>query len=310
MKKMAIGVDIGGSHITCQLVNLATPGVDGNSKVRLPVNGKASKETIIAGWVEAIRKTIGTTRLDSLAGIGFAMPGPFDYPNGVAWFKGVQKFENLYGVNVKAELINHLRLPESFPVRFLNDAACFAVGETWLGNAARYRRVIALTLGTGFGTTFIRDGLPVAGTDGIPTDGFLYHVPFRDSVADDYFSTRWFLKEYNLIPGQQVSGVKELAEKVKTDKNAANLFRDFGINLGTFLCDWIKKFDAECVVIGGNISKSYPLFREEMEFQFQKNGIGTVVRLSSLDEDAALMGSARLCDNRFYQKLIETKILS
>lgn len=310
MKKMAIGVDIGGSHITCQLVNLATPGVDGNSKVRLPVNGNTSKETIIAGWVEAIRKTIGTARLDSLAGIGFAMPGPFDYLNGVAWFKGVQKFENLYGVNVRAELINHLRLPESFPVRFLNDAACFAVGETWLGSSARYRRVIALTLGTGFGTTFIRDGLPVAGTDGVPADGFLYHVPFRDSVADDYFSTRWFLNEYNLVSGQQVPGVKELAELAEKDNNAANLFHNFGRNLGTFLCDWIKKFEAECVVIGGNISKSYPLFREEMESQFLKNNIRVAVCLSSFDEDAALMGSARLCDNRFYEKLIDTKILS
>ncbi|MCA1760855.1 MAG: ROK family protein, partial [Bacteroidales bacterium] len=248
-------------------------------------------------------------KLPSLSGIGFAMPGPFDYRNGMAWFEGVQKFENLYGVNIREEIQNRLDLPHEFPVRFLNDAACFAVGEAWMGEASDYRRIIALTMGTGFGTTFIKNKLPVAGTERIPEDGFLYHVPFRSSIADDYFSTRWFLQAYFEKTGKKIHGVKELAEKAPHEAIVAKLFKNFGWNLGEFLAPWIKQFNAGCLVLGGNISKSFSLFKTEMEQQFEKSGVNPAICLSKPEEEAALFGSAKLCDDSFYSDLIKAKII-
>jgi glucokinase len=309
MEKIAVGVDIGGSHITCQLFNLETNQPVENTRHRIGMNSRASKNEILDEWVGAIRLTTKHQNLPSLSGIGFAMPGPFDYRNGMAWFKGVQKFEKLYGVNVREEIQNRLNLPHEFPVRFLNDAACFAVGEAWMGEASNYRRIIALTMGTGFGTTFIKNKLPVAGIDGIPDDGFLYHVPFRKSVADDYFSTRWFLKTYFEKTGKKIQGVKELAEKASNESLAAELFRDFGRNLGVFLASWLKQFDADCLVLGGNISKSFPLFKTEMVIQLRNSNVNPVIYPSEMDEYAALFGSAKLCDNRFYSELIKAKII-
>jgi len=74
------------------------------------------------------------------------MPGPFDYRKGIAWFEGVQKFESLYGVNIGDEIRHRLQLSKQTPVRFLNDASCFAIGEAWLGKASQHERMLALTL--------------------------------------------------------------------------------------------------------------------------------------------------------------------
>jgi glucokinase len=310
MQKLSMGIDIGGSHITCQFFDIKTNKLIPGSKVRVEVDGNTSKESILESWVKAIQQTISTQKINELAGIGFAMPGPFDYLNGIAWFdKNVDKFHDLHGVDIKTELLQRLDLPGDFPIRFLNDAASFAVGVANVEPASKYKRIIALTLGTGFGTTFIKNGLPVAGEDGIPDDGFLYHIPFQKSIADEYFSTRWFLNEFKNQTGKEISGVKELVELTEKEDTAKELFALFGTNLGDFLQPWIQKFNAECIVLGGNISKSYPLFESALKSEFKKSGIQPEIVISELDENAALIGSACLCDNAFYKKQIETKII-
>jgi len=69
---------------------------------------------------------------------------------------------------------------------------------------SKFKRIVALTLGSGFGPAFIKNGLPVAGENGIPDDGFLCHVPFQKSIADEYFSTRWFLNEFRNQTGKEI----------------------------------------------------------------------------------------------------------
>ncbi len=310
MEKLSMGIDIGGSHITCQLFDINANHLLEGSKTRVEVDGNGSKESIIGSWVKAIQQTSSNETLKDLAGIGFAMPGPFDYRNGIAWFdKNVDKFHNLTGVDVKAELLQRLNLPADFPIRFLNDASSFAVGMANVTPVSKFERIIALTLGTGFGSTFIKNGLPVAGEDGIPEDGFLYHIPFQKSIADEYFSTRWFLNEYKNRTGLTISGVKELTELSVNDKTAKEIFTLFGKNLGNFLMPWVQKFNAECIVLGGNISKSYPLFKSVLMNEFTNMDFQPEIVISELDENAALIGSARLCDDVFYMELIVKGIL-
>lgn len=298
--KIAIGVDIGGSHVTCQLFDLEKHRLIENTQVRKKVNGKGAADEILNSWAKAIAETCKSFTISDLAGIGFAMPGPFDYPGGIAWFENVGKFENLYGVNVRKEIQNRLKLEAGFPVRFLNDAACFAIGESLQGEAAKHRRLLAITLGTGFGTTFIDNHLPVAGKYQIPDDGFLYRVPFKDAAADEYFSTRWFIREYESVTRGKIAGVKEIAEIAESDEKVAGIFNTFGENLGGFLVPWLARFDADCLVIGGNISAAYPRFETVLKNEFAKGNLSIPVYISTLQEDAALAGSAYLCDNDFY----------
>ncbi len=306
MKQYSLGADIGGSHITCQLYDWETETLVKGSESRIPVDGSDTKESILNSWTEAIKKSLGELTTEDLMGIGFAMPGPFDYKNGIARFdKNVGKFHSLHGVDVKTELIKRLGLPIEFPVRFMNDAAAFAVGEANVEAVSAFERILVLTLGTGFGSTFIENGLPVAGKYGIPEDGFLYHIPFKSGIADEYFSTRWFIGEYKKATGKNINGVKQLVEDYKNDSEVRDLFSGFGKNLGLFLVPWIEKFNVECIILGGNISKSLSLFQSEIRKEFTSAGVDVQLRQSVLNEEAALIGSARLCDDTFYSKLIK-----
>ncbi|MCF6356836.1 MAG: ROK family protein, partial [Draconibacterium sp.] len=113
-KRIAVGIDIGGSHITCQLFNLNTNRLIEGSKLRVAVDSGDSKNSILESWVDTIRQTISKRKISEFAGIGFAMPGPFDYKNGIALFdKNVLKFQKLNGVDVRAEIIQRLGLPSN-----------------------------------------------------------------------------------------------------------------------------------------------------------------------------------------------------
>lgn len=304
MFKFVLGVDIGGSHITCQIFDLEEHKLVAGTRTRFDVDCHAASEDILDAWVSAIRSATESYTLSDFSGIGFAMPGPFDYFNGIALFKEVEKFDSLFGIDIRSELRQRLFLPESFRIRFLNDAASFAIGESYMGEAAHLERFLAITLGTGFGTTFIHQHIPVAGMDGIPEDGFLYHLPFNDSNADNHFSTRWFIRQYLLQTGIAPHGVRELAERAQEDQVAGALFHTFGSYLGLFLAPFLKRFMADGLVIGGNISSAWHLFKPAFMEELMKADLRIQVIVSGLQEDAALAGAASLCDDALYAQLV------
>ncbi len=303
MTRYAIGVDIGGSHISSVLVDMETSRMVPESLAEQKVNNKASADEILNDWAIALRKTMNSASIDELAGIGFAMPGPFDYQTGVALMKNVAKYDSLYGINVGDELKKRLNLPVEMPFRYLNDALSFAVGECWTGKAAGYKNVVAITLGTGFGSAFLTNGVPVIEGDRVPKMGYVYHIPYENGIADDYFSTRWFIKEYSLRTGIQVSGVKEIAESVNQDPIARQVFEHFGTAIGNFLAPLLSKFGAECLVVGGNISGAYPLFGPSFERALVSQNVNVKTVISELMESAAMAGSARLLDDQFWKEI-------
>jgi glucokinase len=304
MKTISIGADIGGSHITTMAVDLGSGQLLHETLARCNVNCDRPATEILVAWKTSLEETLRKSLQYQLTGIGFAMPGPFDYANGIALFKGVNKFESLYGLDIRAEIKSMTGLPGELPVRFLNDATCFAIGEAWAGEASKYRRLLAITLGTGFGSAFLDAGIPISTGDEVPLHGWVYHLPFGNSIADDHFSTRWFIKRFHELSDQTVSGVKEIALAYPANPAAIAIFNEFGKNLGQFLAPLIRNFRTECLVIGGNIGHSYTLFREPFLEGLNANNItGLHVCVSANGEEAAIAGSARLADNVFYNSI-------
>jgi len=297
---IAIGVDIGGSHISCAAVDLVTLNIIDNTRTERAVDNKAGADEIIGVWVEAINGAIKNIQAEELRGVGFGMPGPFDYVKGISYIKGVAKYENLYGFDVKKAIAEGLGFSGDFPVRFMNDVSTFAVGESLVGKASAYGRSMSVTLGTGFGSAFIADKIPIVDGPEVPKLGCVYHLPYGDNIADDYFSTRWFIGRYKKETGIELSGVKEFASLADTDPLVMDLFREFGTNLGKFLSPWLRKFRAEIVVVGGNISNAYSHFGNIFEKSLADEGCDCKVSLSELKEDAAFIGAAYLLDNKFW----------
>ncbi|HOK74191.1 MAG TPA: ROK family protein [Bacteroidales bacterium] len=300
-KNIAVGVDIGGSHITSAAVDMTSGKVLKETMADRPVNNQAQAFEIIDVWSSCLQEVMGHLKFDDIRGIGFAMPGPFDYVNGICYIKGVSKYENLYGFNIGDAVKSKLELPDDFGIRFINDASAFAVGEAWAGKAKDYRKSMCITLGTGLGSAFISDRIPVVDGPDVPKIGCVYHLPYGESIADDYFSTRWFIRSYKEATGKETGGVKELSDLAHGDKTVQGLFMKFGNDLAVFLAPWLKKFGAEILVIGGNISNAYHLFGEVFEGRLRKESWKGDVGISELKEDAALLGSAYLFDDHFWK---------
>lgn len=304
MKKYAVGADIGGSHISVIIVDLEKEIILKDCKSCFMVNNKASAGEILDAWKNAIEKSISGIDRNQLSGIGMAMPGPFDYSNGIALFtKAVNKFERLYGVNVALRLQQLLGLPDDVAIRFVNDATSFAIGDAWKGKSSHSHKTIAITLGTGLGAAFIESGIPVLEREDVPPNGCLYHLPYKESIANDYFCTGWFVNEYYKKTGRTVKGVKEMVRQTSMNPEIIDIFNEFGDALGAFLAPWIQKFDADCLVLGGNIAKAFNLFGPAFSSALDNKSIHIKVELSEQMENSAMMGSARLLDEAFWAKI-------
>ncbi|WP_143305962.1 ROK family protein [Chitinophaga vietnamensis] len=252
MNKYRIGMDVGGSHISAALT-----GISGHSVTR-PVNSHADAATI----VETIKDCIHTLLAPGypVSSVGIAFPGPFNYGKGVSAISGVgNKFEKTFGLHLKAAL--EAAFNNRFSIGFANDAHCFAAAcheAMQLGNA----RCIFLTLGTGFGSAFYADGQLLHAHPDIPAQAAFYCEPFKEGIADDYFSTRWFLQAFERMAEEKVASVKELV--TAHPPAAAQLFDTFAANLCAFLQPWIERFRCDTLVIGGSIAKAQHLFAPQL----------------------------------------------
>lgn len=292
--KFILGLDIGGTHIAGALVNekgeLLAERYHKNK-----INTGANSRCIIEEWGNTIRNILKGIKTTELSGIGIAMPGPFDYENGISLIKALGKYDALYGMNIKDALKKELNLPQDFPVYFKNDAACFALGESWKGRASVYHRVLAITLGTGLGAAFLIDGEHIQEGNNIPEGGTLYQVPYKKGKAEDHFSARGLLKEYALSSGEMLKEVKTIYERaIQKEPEAIRVFENFGKAFATFLAPRLRDFKAEGLVLGGSISKAACFFINEMKEVFTKNNLSVEVMISELEEKAAILGAASL----------------
>jgi glucokinase len=281
--KIVLGVDIGGSHITATLVDLKSGNIIENSEVREPVNAKGSSDEIVSLWANVIKRTFANQNI-CVGKVGIAMPGPFDYDAGIAWMKNQDKYDSLYGLNVKNLLATSLNIsPQS--IRFLNDAESFLKGEAFSGAAKGATKAIGLTLGTGLGSArYVKGNVE---------DADLWHSPFLDGIAEDYLSTRWFVSRYYAVTGKTISGVKELSELASNKTVALETFAEFGFHLALFVNEVIKKDGPEVIVIGGNIAHAFPLFEDELTRQLHKLRTNVpAIKKAALGEEASLIGAA------------------
>lgn len=299
-RSFAIGVDIGGSHISCGAVDLEKGQLWEHTLTRVSVRHDASAETIFRQWSGALEYTFSLTEGHFLKGIGFAMPGPFDYRNGISHM--VHKFINLNGLHIADSLFGYLPDAMKKPIRFLNDAACFAIGEAWMGEGKGADRVVVITLGTGFGSAFVEHGVPVVKRPDVPAEGCLWHTPFKGKTAEEWLSTRWFVETWHERTGETVDGVKTLMERAGVAGIARDLFAEYGQNVAGCLGPWLKSFGADVLVIGGNISHALHLFEVPLKAGLETYGVSSRIAISRLYEKAAILGSARLLAAGFWEK--------
>lgn len=277
--------DVGGSHITVGLMNLNDLTTVGKTE-RLTVASKGTRDEILDSWYQAFDRLYQQT--DTIpTKMAFAMPGPFDYRRGISLIKGVDKYESLYGVDIRDAFATRFGISTE-NIRFRNDAEAFLHGEVVAAGVAAGERVLGFTLGTGFGSAFSFMGNTRDLNVGLER--------YKEGIADEYLTTRWLLQAAQR-EGITVDTVPALADRALCgDKQASRIFNDYATHLAEVVGDKALERAATVIVLGGNIAKAHTLFLPAAHAAMRARGITLHSNIARLGERAALVGAACLFD--------------
>ena len=207
--------------------------------------------------------------------ISFAFPGPADYENGV--IGDLPNFPSFRGgVALKAFLEENFCIP----VYINNDGNLFAYGEALAGvlpyvnsrlqaagNSRRYKNLLGITFGTGFGAGVVIDKVLLSGDNGCGGDVWLArNNKYPNMIAEESVSIRAVKRVYEQYAGpagQDLSPKKifEIAEgKIEGNREAAiKSFQEFGKVAGTTIAGALNIVDG-IVVLGGGITGASKYF--------------------------------------------------
>lgn len=295
-----IGLDVGGTNIKSGVI-LESGELLADEIHMVPSLAKENQETLLNHFFDIIVNELNRAPTHSmLLGVGVGFPGPFDYPNGISKIQGINKYDSLYDINIGEALSKKLhsvssiasRLAPSFAIRFENDATLYALGELVKGNASSEGKCLCVCIGTGLGSAFLEDGKLITDREDVPHCGWVYATPFKTSIIDDHLSARGIMNHYNTHAASLVTSVKPIADACLAENLIAqNTFTYFGTSLGEGLNIFLNQFPATTLVIGGQISKSYPLFEQALLASLNSS---PTIKISPDTSRSALIGTTKL----------------
>lgn len=272
-----IGVDIGGSKIAAGIVKKKRV----LKKIVVPT--PQTKKVLIDSIIEVISQFSD----EKIKGIGIGVAGHIDKKGN--WLKS----PNIACVkNLPLKKIIEKRFRKK--ARINNDANCFALAEAIHGRGRNKKIVFGLILGTGTGGGIIIDKRIIEGSDFMA--GEIGAIPYKESHVELYCSGKFIkrmARKYRLTK----TSPKEVDEMAKSNSKAKRIYEQFGDHVGYLLFVVIQILDPDIIVIGGGLSKAWPLFSKNMfRFRYLHGKPRTKVVRSKLGGDAGIIGAAALAE--------------
>ena len=167
MEKYSIGIDLGGTKILIALVNKNT------GEVIYSVKKKTKKDkgpkNIIRKMLEGISELLDESKIpiSNIESIGIGAAGQVDRENGI-----LIAAPNLdcYDLNIREKIQEYYNLP----VYLGNDVEIAAIGELKFGAAKGYDDIVCIFVGTGVGSSIVKEGKIIRGATG--TAGEIGHI--------------------------------------------------------------------------------------------------------------------------------------
>jgi glucokinase len=291
MQAAYLAIDAGGTYIKSAVSNKEALIFE-DSGFMVNAHSDGSKEEILQDFKEIILNGLAyiSSREMTLEGIGFAFPGPFDYSNGVSLMK--HKYLNIYGIDLRECFRKVPGVVPDIPIIFIHDASAMLTGELLKGNAYGFGNTALLSLGTGLGFTFSINGFVQFNDLGGPKIT-IYKLPYKDGILEDYISRRGILKSYCEISGKDISDIEviDIARFAdEGDKAAISAFSEVGRVLAESLHNILIKYNIQCLLFGGQISRSFHYMEESL-----KEGLKDISCLSKISmvksiDHASLLG--------------------
>jgi glucokinase len=260
-------LDVGGTFIKCS---------DGRS---IPVDSNGSREEIISSFKEAVGD------LSTVDKVAVAIPGPFDYENGIFMMK--HKYAAVYGERF-SELVD---APASVEFAFIHDVNCMLLGEICHGNAKGYSSAAIVAIGTGLGFSISIDGAILKNPQGSPLVS-IWNLPYSDRTVEEYVSKRGITGLYDANTDLSVKEIADLT--YASDAKALKVFEQAGEILAEVLKPILEKYKIECLLFGGQISRSFELMRHSLEKKLAGlPALGKITQISDF-ENATFNGLSDL----------------
>jgi glucokinase len=261
---LAIGLDIGGTKISCGVISATGIAVNSLRPISTPVSQDMTLSTLRGAIDQLLAACPGVTAI----GVGAA--GLVDWPTGfVRWAPN----------NAYREMPLRRLLEDGYglPTVVDNDANVAAFAEARLGQSARY--LLFLTVGTGLGGGIVLDGQLFRGSTGIGAEvGHMIVDPFgghkcgcgrvgclealasgtalgsygREAAAAEPHGTLARLAGGHAA----VSGETVFAAAMAGDATALALYARLGRWLGIGIASLVTLFDIELIIVGGGVAKA------------------------------------------------------
>ncbi|MBN1480379.1 ROK family protein [candidate division KSB1 bacterium] len=269
--RIVLTLDAGGT-------NFVFSAIQGNKEIvesiPLPSNAHHLEKclhTIVTGFSK-LSESISSAP----AAISFAFPGPADYPNGV-----IGDLANLPCFRGGIALGPMLQRQFNLPVYINNDGDLFAYGEAiagflpWVneqlekaGSPKRYKNLLGLTFGTGFGAGIVTDGELFLGDNSAAAEIWSMRNKQRpESFVEEGVSIRAVQKVYAERTGAKLwdaltpKEIFDIAEGQKEGDNQAakEAFEKLGIIAGDSIANASILIDG-MAVIGGGLAGAHNYF--------------------------------------------------
>jgi len=277
-------LEIGGSHVSAVRVHTTSFSVEVRNICTMTLDSHGTADELIAAIVHCAQE-LGPMTGERLS---VAIPGPFDYASGIGRFAAVGKFETLNGIDLRQNLLSALPNPPA-SITFLNDAHAFTLGE-WRSGAGRgSHRIVGITLGTGVGSAFLVDGVPVERGIAVPPQGRVDLLTIDGAPLEDLISSRAILARY----GGGVTEVRAVFERARAGEvRAAALLTATFFTLGSVLAPWISSFAADALIIGGSMTGSWDLLEPQLSAGLTSAGCDVKPQPATHLQAAPLIGAA------------------
>ena len=251
MKKVAVGVDIGGTNSAYGLVdeqgNILSEGV-------FPTRNFPDSDLYIEELYIGIQNLLKTAGEEyELIGVGIGAP------NG-NFYKGTIEFAPNLPWKGTVNLVEKMkRFFPTLPVIVTNDANAAAVGEMVYGGARGMKDFLVVTLGTGLGSGFVANGQLIYGHDGFA--GELGHVTVSHTGRVCGCGRKGCLETYVSATGIKRTIFKLMADSIEDSEFrhvtlAIEAYEYTGMLLGRALADAVSITSPEAIFLFGGLAKA------------------------------------------------------
>ncbi len=310
-----IGADVGPDSIYAVISDLnADILVETELKIPVPI----TNEGFLSLLTETIINLLGkdpSIKEERLIGMGVAMHGIVDVPNGVSLYAPNLQLRD---IPIKAHLEDVFKMT----VRVENDARAMALGESWFGHGSKIEDCVCVNVGSGIGAGFIINGQLYHGNGYLSGEighmtididgpkcscgnyGCLQALASGPSIAEQMkkalaMGQKSVLSERYLGKFDQITSETIYKAALEGDALSVHILHQAGVYLGIGLTNVVHLINPKRIIIGGGVSKAGAYVIDSIKDTIQQRGLTqkakeTEIVKAKLGDQATVIGAVSL----------------